>query len=164
MLDHWQGFDPLWIRRDLAHRGGAAGRPDPDEEVGVGLDVRLELLGDVFREVDRVDRAGRLTGAAVHTLLGVDVEHPLPFVDAVDRTLLDARLVEQVDAGLDYHIGHYALLLRTASWPPARGVRRRQASQASSPAMASMRLFGLMSVQFSLMKSRQSSRLLSDLA
>src|SRR5690606_39106979 len=41
---------------------------------------------------------------------GVDVERPLPLVDAVDGTLLDAGAVHDVDAGLGDDVGHDVLL------------------------------------------------------
>src|SRR6476469_2517020 len=100
VLDGWQVLDPLRIRGRLAHLGRAARRAELIEEVGVGLRVFLPLVGDVVLVVDGFHGAHRLTGTAVHDLVGVDVEHPVPFVDAVDRALFDARLVEQVDAWL----------------------------------------------------------------
>src|SRR5215208_5078380 len=51
-------------------------------------------------------RADGLAGAAVHTLRGVDVEHAVALVDAVDRAFLDAGLVLDVDAGLGDDVGH----------------------------------------------------------
>ena len=42
-------------------------------------------FGDVVFVEDRLDRADRLAGAAVNAFVGVDVEHPLTFVDAVNR-------------------------------------------------------------------------------
>jgi len=53
----------------------------------------------VFVE-DRLNRAYRLAGAAVDALVGVDVEHPAAFVDAVDWAFVDAGLVLDVDGRL----------------------------------------------------------------
>ncbi len=55
---------------------------------------------------DRLDRAHRLAGAAVDALLRVDVALAPPLVDAVDRALLDARLVVDVHAGAGDDVGH----------------------------------------------------------
>jgi hypothetical protein len=38
----------------------------------------------------------------------MDVEHPGPFVDAVNRTFLDARTIEYVDAWLSNDVGHWS--------------------------------------------------------
>ena len=64
---------------------------------------------------DGLHRADRLAGAAVDALLGVDVELAVTLVDAVDRALLDARLVHDVDAGRGDDVGH--------GGPPAWGGR-----------------------------------------
>lgn len=65
--------------------GGAARRSELVEEPGVlGGDLR-PLVGHVVFAEDRLDRAYRLAGAAV---VGVDVEHPLAFVDGVDRAFV----------------------------------------------------------------------------
>src|SRR5215213_2167509 len=95
---------------DLAHLGGTTGRAEVIEELDVRLVVVLPLLRGVVLVEDRLDGADRLAGAAVHALVGVDVEHPLAFVDAVDRALVDARPVLQVDARLGDDVGHQVLL------------------------------------------------------
>src|SRR5215207_4225414 len=91
---------------DDTELGRSARRAEVVEELGVGLGVVLPLLGDVVLVEDRLDRADRLTGSAVDALVGVDVEHPLALVDAVDRTLLDTRQVLQIDAGLRDGVCH----------------------------------------------------------
>jgi hypothetical protein len=49
----------------------------------------------------------------------VDVEHPLAFVDAVDRAFIDAGLVLEVDARLGDHVRHGRFhLLRDPSATP----------------------------------------------
>ena len=93
-------------RVDLADLRRAAGRAQLVEEVHVRLRVGRPLLGDVVLVVDRLDRAHRLARSAVDALVRVDVEHPAALVDAVHRALFDARLVEQVDAGLGDHVRH----------------------------------------------------------
>ena len=91
---------------DLADLGGAAGRAEVLEELVVRAGVVLPLLRHVVLVEDRLDRADRLTGTAVDALVGVDVEHPVALVDAVDRALLDACLVEHIHARLGDDVGH----------------------------------------------------------
>src|SRR5262249_47047224 len=79
------------------------------EELLVDLDVVLPLLRGLVLGEDRLDRAHRLAGAAVDALLGVDVEHRLPLVDAVNRAHLHAGLVFHADARLGNDIGHSVL-------------------------------------------------------
>src|SRR5262245_27509843 len=94
---------------DLAELGRAAGRAEVVEEVDVGVVVRLPLLGRVVLVEDRLDRADWLAGTTVDALVGVDVEHPLALVDAVDRTFVDAGPVLEVDARLGDDVGHLGL-------------------------------------------------------
>ena len=89
---------------------GAARRAESAHVVGEELRVdRRELLplgGDVVLVEDRRHRARRLARTAVHALVRLDVEHPRTLVDAVDRTLVYARTVLHVDAGLCDRVGH----------------------------------------------------------
>src|SRR5258708_1621473 len=86
--------------------GGAAGRGELVEEPGVLNSELGPLLRYVVFVEDRLDRGERLAGAAVDALVGVDVENPLAFVDAVDRAFLDAALVLDLDARLGDHVRH----------------------------------------------------------
>src|SRR5690606_32826991 len=109
------------LRRKVGHQGvvlgaqpelcGATGAAEVVEELDVGLVVVGPLLRRVVLVVDGLDGAHRLAGTAVHALVGVDVEHPLTLIDAVDRTLVDARLVLEVNTRLGDHVGHGRLLL-----------------------------------------------------
>src|SRR3954447_16893050 len=86
------------------------------EVLGVLLDERLPLVGDLVLGEAGVDRAGLDAGVAVDALLRVDVELLDVVVvglvgrrvDAVDRTDLDARVVLLPDAGLGDDVGHEA--------------------------------------------------------
>src|SRR5690606_24443301 len=95
---------------DPAQLRGPARRADRVEELHVHAVVLGPLLRDVVLVVDGLDRAHRLARAAVHALVRVDVQGAVALVDAVDGTLLDARLVLDVDAGLGDHVGHEAVL------------------------------------------------------
>src|SRR3954471_7302883 len=101
-----QRRDQRVVLADLAGLRRAARTAEVGEELDVGVVEVLPLVRDVVLVVDGLHRADRLAGAAVHALVGVDVEHPVALVDAVHRTLVDARLVEDVDAGLGDAVGH----------------------------------------------------------
>ncbi|MPM27712.1 hypothetical protein SDC9_74225 [bioreactor metagenome] len=104
-----------------AELGGAAGHPEAIEEVDVDVVVVLPLLGQVVLVEDGLDRADGLAGAAVHALLGVDVQHAVALVDAIDRTLVDAGTVLHVDTRLRNDVRHNELLY--SAYPGARPVR-----------------------------------------
>ena len=92
------------------HLGRSARRADAAdvvvEPLGVDRGELLPLGRHVVLVEDRRHRADGLARPAVDTLVGVDVEHPRPLVDAVDRALVDARLVLDVDARLADRVGH----------------------------------------------------------
>src|SRR3954452_12339405 len=73
---------------DLAHLGRASGRAQVVEEVHIRVVVLLPLLRRVVLVVDGLHRAAQPVRTAVDALVGVDVEHPLAFVDAVARTFV----------------------------------------------------------------------------
>ena len=72
----------------------------------VDLDERLPLVGHRVLGEDRLDRALGLAGAAVDALLGIDHEHAVGLVDAVDGADVDAGLVLHIDAGLGDDVCH----------------------------------------------------------
>ena len=85
------------LGRDVGPFGGIFGvdlEPLFKARLGVGL--------------DRVGRAFRLSDAAVDALVRMDDEHVLAFIEAVDRTDLDAVHVFAFDAIVGHHIGHCA--------------------------------------------------------
>jgi hypothetical protein len=94
------------VALDQAELARTAGRAELVEELDVRLVVVLPLLRSVVLVEDRLDRAHRLAGTAVDAFIRVDVEGPLTLVDAVDRALLDARLVLDVDTRLRDDVGH----------------------------------------------------------
>src|SRR5690606_34175751 len=101
-----QRRDQRVVLLDDAHLRRAAGRSELVEELDVGVVVLRPLVGGVVLVEDRLDRADRLAGAAVHALVRLDVEHPAALVDAVDGALVDAGAVLHVDAGQGDHVGH----------------------------------------------------------
>src|SRR5690606_21023228 len=64
------------------------------------------LLGGVVFVVNGFDGAHRFTRTAVDALVGVDVQHPVTLVDAVNGTLVDARTVFHIDTGKSYDVRH----------------------------------------------------------
>src|SRR5262252_1539820 len=78
------------------------------EVVGVDLDERRPLRGDLVLRVDSAHRTGVDAGAAVDAVVRVDVVHlgAVVRVDAVGRAHLDARGVLGPDAWLSDHEGH----------------------------------------------------------
>ena len=88
--------------RQLVHGPHPLGVRVVDRDEGVPL-VGKRILGE-----DRLDRALRLTGAAVDALLGVDHEDPARLVDAVHRANVHTGLVFDVDAGFGDDVRHGA--------------------------------------------------------
>jgi hypothetical protein len=70
--------------------------------------VRLKRLGQVILVIDRRKGADRLAGAAVNALVRL-LESTGALVDAVDRTLVDARAVKHVDTRFTDYVGHCCL-------------------------------------------------------
>ena len=68
--------------------------------------MQLQISGKVVLIVDRLDRAHRFTGAAIHAFVGVDVQGAGAFVDAVDRAFLNAGAIHHVDTWLTNHVRH----------------------------------------------------------
>src|SRR5262245_15909833 len=101
------------VVRDLPDLGRAAGRAQVREELHVDPIEVLQLIRQVVLVEDRLYRANRLACSAVHALIWVDVHHPRTLIDAVHWALVDARLVEQVDAALSDDVGH----VRNSSYP-----------------------------------------------
>src|SRR6185312_3796636 len=105
-----QRRDERVVLGDDADLGSAAGGSEVVEE----LDIRLVVVGPLRRGVvlveDRLDRADRLARAAVHTLVGVDVQHPVALVDAVDGALVDAGAILHVHTGKGDDVSHCAVV------------------------------------------------------
>src|SRR5687768_6195576 len=76
------------------------------EHFPVLFDVLLEIAGNILFRKNRGHRALGLAGAAVDAFIRVDEEHLLAFVDAVDRTDVDARFVLDADTGFGDDVRH----------------------------------------------------------
>src|SRR5262245_54833399 len=76
------------------------------EELLVQLDEVLPLIRRLVFCENRLHRADGLAGPTVDAFIGMDVEHRVALVNAVDGANLDAGLVLYVDAGLSNDIRH----------------------------------------------------------
>src|SRR5262249_62256649 len=82
--------------------------------IGVDLDVFAPLRRHRALLEDRADGAGRLAGATVNALIGIDIEHldvlevwlALRGVDAIYRTDIHAGGIFDADTGLGNYIRH----------------------------------------------------------
>jgi hypothetical protein len=66
----------------------------------------LPLWRDIILIVNSLNGTHRLTRTAVNTFIGLDIEHAIAFIDAVHRTLSDARLIFYIDTWFSDHISH----------------------------------------------------------
>ena len=89
------------------------------EEVCVGADVFAPLFGDVVFVVYCFYGADGLAGAAVHALIGVDVQGAFAFVDAVDGAFFNACAVFDIHAGKRDYVGHWCAFLEAVRPVPA---------------------------------------------
>src|SRR5690242_15784803 len=86
---------------------------------------------------DRLGRAFRLADAAIDAFVGMNDEHVLALVEAIDGADFDAIHVLALDAGFGDDVGHgFRTLLLAGARPLARFIRPRQCPGASSPAVA----------------------------
>jgi hypothetical protein len=67
------------------------------EEVNIDLVIVRPLPREVILVVDCLDRAHGFTCSTIHTLVWVDIEHAIAFVDAVDGAFIYAGLVLDVN-------------------------------------------------------------------
>jgi hypothetical protein len=85
---------------------GTAGGPNFVEEFNIGFVIISPLLRKVILVIDRFNRTHRLTGATVHTFIGMNVEHSVTFIDAVHGTFINAGTVLHIDTGKGDDVGH----------------------------------------------------------
>jgi len=88
-----QRTDDGSIAVDQAQLRRTTGGTDFVEELGVRRGVVLVLFGNIVFIEDRLDGAHGLARTTIDALVGVNVEHPLALVDAVNGAFLDAGLV-----------------------------------------------------------------------
>ena len=91
---------------DDANLGGTSGGSHLNKELNIGRVVLRPLLGKIVLVVDRFYRTHRLTGTAIHALIRVDVEHPVALIDAINRALINAGAVFDINTGQSDYVGH----------------------------------------------------------
>jgi hypothetical protein len=91
---------------DDANLGGSPGRSHLDKELDIGRVVLRPLLGEVILVVDGFDWTHRFAGSTIHALIRVDVEHPVTFIDAINRALINAGAVFDINTGERDYVGH----------------------------------------------------------
>ena len=91
------------------------GRTEFGEELCIGASEVGPLRRDIIFVVDRLNRAYRLTGAAVDTLIGLDLQHPATLIDAIDRAFFDACLVLEVYARLGDDVSHWSSEVKSSA-------------------------------------------------
>src|SRR6266850_8580871 len=98
-----------------------------DREVGVQLEPLIRLAVGVGQ--DRRGRAFGLAHPAVDALVGVDHQHVVAFVEAVDRTHFHAVHVLALDAVFGHDVGH-GLIIGLPATPSVNARRHRVAASA----------------------------------
>jgi hypothetical protein len=94
---------------DQAYLARTARRTNSLEELDVGGRVRSPLLWNVVFVINRLYRADRLAGATIDALIGLDVEHSLTLINAVNWAFFNAGLVLEIDARLGDDVCHRIL-------------------------------------------------------
>ncbi len=102
----WKSSNHRVVGISCPYFARAAGRTDGLKERGVDLAVLLPVSRNVIFVINRLNRADRLTRTTINTLIRLDVEHPIPFVNTVNRALLDAGFIFHIDTGLGDYVGH----------------------------------------------------------
>lgn len=85
MISNWAKF------------GGSARGSNFGEKLNIYGVIGLELIGKVILVKNGLNRANRLACTTINAFIGVDVKHPVALINAVDRALIDASLVLNVD-------------------------------------------------------------------
>ena len=110
----WKARDQWSVGTDRPDLGRPARRAERPIATGQGVGekgrvvglIGLEVGGQVVLVIDGFDRANRFAGTAIDAFVGMDVERPSAFIDAVNGALLDASPVHHVYTGLADHVGH----------------------------------------------------------
>ena len=95
------------IRVCCSNFASTARGTDSRKEGGVNLAVLLEIAWNIIFVVNSFNWADRFAGPTIHALIGLDVEHPITLINAVNGTLLDARLILHIHTRLGDYVGHF---------------------------------------------------------
>jgi hypothetical protein len=80
--------------------------PNLNEEFRINLRKFFPLTWDIIFVIDRFNWADRLAGSTIDALIGLDVEHAITFVDAIDWALFNAGFILHIDTWLGNYICH----------------------------------------------------------
>jgi hypothetical protein len=94
------------ISRNCANLGCTAGRTNYFKKLYVCFVIIGPLLRNIVLIVDSFNRANGLTGSTVNTLIRVDIEHAVAFIDAIHWAFFNAGLVLKVNAGQSDYVSH----------------------------------------------------------
>jgi hypothetical protein len=94
------------IPSDGTDLGCSARRADFLEKVHVDGVVIAPLLWNIVLVIDGLYWADWLAGSAINTLIRVDVEHAVTLINAVNRALIDAGLVLNIDTRKGNYVSH----------------------------------------------------------
>jgi hypothetical protein len=64
------------------------------------------LCWNIIFVIDGFNRTDWLAGAAINTLIWLDVEHSAALVNAINRTFFDARLIFNIYTRFGNYISH----------------------------------------------------------
>ncbi len=101
-----QGRHYWVIPSDGTDLGCSARRADFLEKVHIDGVVIAPLLWNIVLVVDGLYWADWLAGSAINTLIRVDVEHAVTLINAVNRALIDAGLVLNIDTRKGNYVSH----------------------------------------------------------
>jgi len=81
-------------------------RSDLNEEFCIDLREFFPLTWNIIFVIDCLNWADRLAGPTIDTLIRLDVEHAVTFVDAIDWALFNAGFILHIDTWLGNYICH----------------------------------------------------------
>jgi hypothetical protein len=80
------------------------------KEFGVNFLKFIPLGWDIVLVINRFDGADWFASATVHTLIGLDIKHPIALVNAIDWALFNTGLIFHIHTWKRDHICHERLL------------------------------------------------------
>jgi hypothetical protein len=80
--------------------------PNLNEELCIDLRKFFPLTWNIIFVIDCLNWADRLAGSTIDALIGLDIEHAVAFVDAIDWALFNAGFILHIDTWLGNYICH----------------------------------------------------------
>jgi len=82
------------------------GRSDLFEKFNVSRVVIGPLFGNIIFVINCFNGTDRLTRATIDTLIGVNVEHPVAFIDAIHGAFVNTCSVFHIHTGKRNYVSH----------------------------------------------------------